>query len=222
VAREPSANRDRSVLPEAIQANLRSAIIAQVFTPNETITESAVALRYAVARPTARIAIDRLVAEGLLRREANAAARVPELTSADIRDIYDNRAVIESTAVGRLAASGTMPQAGLKAQRAMLARIDGTESLAEYDIAFHRALGEGQSSVRLAKMHALLLGEIELCIAQVQAGHLLDASTVATQHQGIIDAIVAGDEQLAMQRTREHIIASRDALLARAGERKLP
>ena len=57
-------------------------------------------------------------------------------------------------------------------------------------------------------------GEIELCIGQVQAGRLLTASEVGAQHQGILDAVTAGDADLAARLTREHITGSRDRLLA--------
>ena len=197
-----------SVLPEAIYDELRSLIVEQVYQPGESITESAVALRFGVARPTAKMAIERLVSEGLLRRELHQSARVPQLDSDDIIDLFDNRAVIESAAVASLAA---VPVDAMTAHRALLA---SDEHFARNDIAFHRALVAGQPSPRLSRMHALLMGEIVLCIGQVQAAHLLTASEVGAQHQGILDAIIAGDAQTAARLTREHIAGSRDRLLS--------
>jgi len=197
-----------SVLPEAIYDELRSLIVDQSYQPGESITESAVALRFGVARPTAKMAIERLVTEGLLRRELHQSARVPQLDSDDIVDLFDNRAVIESAAVAALEA---VPVDAMTAHRALLA---SDEHFAKNDIAFHRALVAGQPSPRLARMHALLMGEIELCIGQVQAAHLLTASEVGAQHQGILDAIIAGDAQTASRLTREHIAGSRDRLLS--------
>jgi DNA-binding GntR family transcriptional regulator len=63
-------------------------------------------------------------------------------------------------------------------------------------------------------MHELLMGEIELCIGQVQAAHLLTATEIGAQHQGILDAITAGDATTASRLTTEHITGSRDRLLA--------
>ena len=197
-----------SALPEAIYDELRSLIVDQTYAPGEGITESAVALRFGVARPTAKMAIERLVTEGLLRRELHQSARVPQLDAADIVDLFDNRAVIESAAVAALQA---VPVDAMTAHRALLA---SDEHFAKNDIAFHRALVAGQPSPRLARMHALLMGEIELCIGQVQAAHLLTASEVGAQHQGILDAITAGDTQTASRLTREHIAGSRDRLLS--------
>jgi DNA-binding GntR family transcriptional regulator len=204
-----------AVLPDSIYSALRSAIISQAIAPGESVTESAVALRFGVARPTAKTAIERLVADGLLRREKHATARVPRLSRADILDLFDSRAVVESAAVAALASGGDLPAAALAAHRDLLAAasLDGSD-FATHDIDFHRALVAGQPSPRLARMHALLMGEIELCIGQVQAAHLLTATEVGAQHQGILDAVTAGDSERAARLTREHIAGSRDRLLA--------
>jgi DNA-binding GntR family transcriptional regulator len=204
-----------AVLPDSIYSALRSAIISQAIAPGESVTESAVALRFGVARPTAKTAIERLVADGLLRREKHATARVPRLSRADILDLFDSRAVVESAAVASLASGGDLPAEALAAHRDLLAAasLDGSD-FATHDIDFHRALVAGQPSPRLARMHALLMGEIELCIGQVQAAHLLTATEVGAQHQGILDAVTAGDSERAARLTREHIAGSRDRLLA--------
>jgi DNA-binding GntR family transcriptional regulator len=200
-------------LPGAIYDELRARILSLSEAAGSTITESAVALRFGVARPTAKLAIERLVAEGLLRRESHRAARVPDLTRDDIADLFDSRAIVEGSAVGRLASEGAIPAAALDAHR-QLRSLDDSGSFAALDIEFHRGLVAGQSSPRLARMHSLLMGEIELAIAQVQANHLFTATEVAGQHQRILDAVTAGDTELAEKLTREHITDSRDRLVA--------
>ncbi len=202
-----------SVLGDSVSAELRASIIDQTDAPGSTITEAAVAVRFGVARPTARTAIDRLVAEGLLRREPHHAARVPVLSRDDITDLYDSRATVESAAVASLARSGTIPAEALAAHRAIQTMTEG-DTFAHEDIAFHRALVNGQPSVRLARMHALLMGEIELCIGQVQSYALLNPQEIAAQHQGILSAVIDGDAVQSEHLTRAHISYSRDRLLA--------
>ena len=197
-----------TILPEAIYDELRARVIDQTYAPGATVTESAVASSFSVARPTAKMAIERLVADGLLRREAHHAARVPQLDRNDIIDLFDNRALVEGEAVARLAAAGILPPAAIAANRAI---VEGTP-FAAHDIAFHRALVAGQPSTRLIKLHDSLMGEVELCIGQVQAAHLLTAEEVGMQHQGILDAILAGDSALASRLSTEHIAGSRDRL----------
>ncbi|MET4702706.1 GntR family transcriptional regulator [Frigoribacterium sp. UYMn621] len=202
-------------LPEAVYDALRESIVTVIDRPGTLLTETAVAERYSVARPTAKAALERLVSEGLLMRRAHHAAQVPELSRDDIQDLYSNRAILEEAAVQHLAGDSVVPLAALAVQRELLehVRTDDRAALARTDLDFHRQLVLAQHSPRLAKMHGLLMGEIELCIGQVQSHQLIRPSDVALQHQGILDAVAAGDGALASRLTREHIEGARDRLL---------
>jgi len=209
-------------VPDAVYEALRESILSQREAPGSAVTEQAIADRFGVARPTAKAALERLVAEGLLRRTAHKTARVPELTRDDIVDLYSARAIVEEAALRTLAADGVVPIAAIAAQRMLVdaAAADATPHgdaapLARADIAFHRALVEAQRSPRLARLHSLLMGEIELCTGQVQAHRLLALDDVIAQHQGILDAVAAGDPDRAGLLTRAHIEGARDRLLAR-------
>jgi DNA-binding GntR family transcriptional regulator len=203
-----------ATMPDAIFETLRARIIEQSEPPGASLTESAVAMRFGVARPTAKLALERLVAEGLLRREPHRAARVPELTRDDIRDLFDTRALVESAAIGALADGGAIPWGALAAHRDLLAAARTDAPFAAADAAFHRELVSASPRTRLSRMHGALMGEIELCIGQVQAHHLMAGAEVATQHQRILDAVTAGDQAAAADLTRAHIEAARHALLA--------
>lgn len=201
---------DGAVLTDRVAAQLRERIVSQVDAPGSTVTEAAVAALFGVARPTARLAIDRLVADGILRREPHQSARIPRLGRDDITDLYNTRAVLEAAALSALARVGTVPAEAIASHRAL---TEDATNFALHDIAFHRALVAGAPGVRLAHLHGLLMGEVELCIGQVQAAHLLTAAEVARQHQAILNAVVAGDAEDAARRVREHIEGARDALL---------
>ena len=203
-----------SALPAGIYESLRSSILEQRDAPGSALTESAVALRFGVARPTAKLAIERLVAEGLLRREAHHAARVPELRRDDIVDLFDNRATVEAAAVGTLAPSGHRPRRRPRRAPRPARRARADAPFAQEDIAFHRALVAGQPSPRLARMHALLMGEIELCIGQVQAHHLLTAREVARAAPGHPRRHHGRRRRPRRRLTREHIAGTRERLLA--------
>jgi len=209
------------VLPDSIYDSLRRGIVDQSHAPGSMITESLVASLFGVARPTARLAIERLVGEGLLRRESHRAARVPELDRADITDIFDNRAVIETEAAAALARLGSVPLPAVRAHDALLRDVETHAPFAASDTAFHRFLVEGQPSPRLVRLHSLLMSEVELCIGQIQVDHLREPETVAREHQAILDAIVARQPAEAARLTREHIHSSRDALLAHWDARHL-
>lgn len=210
-------------LPDAVYDALRESIVDGRDAPGAPITEQAIATRFGVARPTAKAALERLVAEGLLRRTAHKSARVPALDRSDILDLYANRATLEVTALAGLAdavarGEATMPDAALTAQRTLADAIGADSAasapLARADIAFHRALVEAQPSARLARLHALLMGELELCTGQVRSHRLVALADVVDQHQSILDAVAAGDADRAATLTRAHIEGARDRLLA--------
>jgi DNA-binding GntR family transcriptional regulator len=202
-------------VPQAVYDALRESIVTSAEAPGALLTETAIAVRYGVARPTAKAALERLVSEGLLSRRPHHAAQVTELNRDDIEDLYGNRALLEEAALGILASDGVVPIAALSVHRELLehARADNRAALARTDVEFHRALVLAQHSTRLAKMHGLLMGEIELCIGQVQSHQLIRPDEIAEQHQGILDAVAARDVDLAARLTREHIIYARDRLL---------
>src|SRR5690606_40617960 len=94
-----AATMDAAMRPDTVVASLRDAILTGVLPPGDAVTEALVSESYRVARPTARIAIDRLVADGLLEREPHHAARVRRLGRDDLVDLFAARAAVESAAV---------------------------------------------------------------------------------------------------------------------------
>lgn len=199
--------------PDAVVASLRTAILAGVIPPGSAVTEALVSESFGVARPTARIAIDRLVADGILEREPHHAARVRRLGREDIGDLFAARAAVESAAVELLASTGVVPEAASAAHEQLLG-LDADASYWAIDLAFHRALVHGAPSTRLPRLHDQLMGEIEFALAQVDAHRLRSTREVAAEHGRILDAVAAGDPAVAERLTRTHILSSRDRLLA--------
>ncbi len=199
--------------PDAVVSALRDAILGRMLEPGTAITEAHVSATYTVARPTARIAIDRLVADGLLVREPHHAARVRRLGRDDIDDLFVSRAAIEAAAVELLAATATVPAEASDTHRELL-DLAADAPYAARDLAFHRSLVHGTSSTRLPRLHDLLMGEIELGIAQVEAHGLRSADEVAADHESILEAIADGDVERAGRLARAHVLASRDRLVA--------
>ncbi|KQX74486.1 GntR family transcriptional regulator [Aeromicrobium sp. Root472D3] len=208
-----STSPGASVRPDAVVDALRSAVLTGSLGVDTAVTEAHVARTYDVARPTARIAIDKLVADGLLERRPHHAARVRRLDRDDIDDLFTSRAAVEAAAVELLAAAGTIPAEAGRANRELLEQATDAP-YAALDIAFHRALVHGTTSTRLPRLHDLLMGEIELGIAQVEAHRLRSGDEVVGEHQAILDAIAEGDVDRAGRLTRAHILASRDQLVA--------
>jgi DNA-binding GntR family transcriptional regulator len=216
-----SSRPEVSVRPDAVVDALRSAVLSGELDVDTAVTEAYVARTYDVARPTARIAIDRLVADGLLVRRPHHAARVRLLGRDDIDDLFVSRAAIEVAAVELLAAAGTVPAEATAANRELLEQPADAPYTA-LDLDFHRSLVRGTTSTRLPRLHDLLMGEIELGIAQVEAHRLRSGDEVAREHQAILDAVAAGDVVRAADLARRHVLASRDQLVAHHDSTHVP
>lgn len=205
-----------SSLTDSLSEALRKQIINGDVQPGLKLTEAWVAERFEVARPTAKAGLDRLTAEGLLRRGPRRSSVVPKLSADDVNDIYFSRGPIESTAVQALAQRSDVPA---DAERALgLMRVAAERNAhsehTEADIEFHSALVAATSSPRLRRMHQTVMGEAQLCIAQVRSTAFVDLVSLTASHAAILDAIKAGDPARAVEALQADLDGCRETLLA--------
>src|SRR5699024_720401 len=85
----------RPSTPELLAERLREAITRGRLTPGRQLGEASLATQFEVSRGPLREAMQRLVAEGLLRSERHRGIFVVELTDDDVRDVYRARKTIE-------------------------------------------------------------------------------------------------------------------------------
>jgi DNA-binding GntR family transcriptional regulator len=194
-------------LVDALYSAIRERILTGELPGGAPLTEMDLATHYSVARPTAKAAMERLVYDGLLRRASNKTARVPVLDSDDIRDLYYSRAFLEREVMIELATKRLVPEPARRSLQAL--RDVGPDpvvtEVVEVDIAFHRAMVEAVGSPRLNRLYSSLMGEVHLCMAQVQAHHLLSPIRIADEHSEIVAAIEAGDVARAAAEVTGHL-----------------
>jgi DNA-binding GntR family transcriptional regulator len=208
-------------LTDSLSDALRHEIIAGAIGPDQKLSELWIAERFNVARPTAKTSIDRLVNEGMLRRDRYKSAFVPRLSAADIEDIYLSREPVESLSVQLLAARRLVPPDAERALTLMTAAADlgqPTEHT-EADVALHRALVAATGSPRLRRMHETVLGETQLCIAQVRSHADVDLTALTDSHAAILAAIRSGDGQAGVVALQHDLHGCRDMLLTHLSER---
>jgi DNA-binding GntR family transcriptional regulator len=203
-------------LTEALFESLRSRIINGEIAPGEKVTEQRVADEYGVARPTAKSTLERLTGLGLLRRPAHRSAIVPVLDRAELEDLFFSRETFESAAVAHLATARVLPQEMQRAQDAMRSAVtrDDFADQVRCDIDFHGALVDGVGSARLHRMYELIAGEIHLTMGKYAAHRRTAPSTVVAEHDAIIAAIEAGDQETARAALSAHLTRARDRVLA--------
>lgn len=197
---------------DAVATELRALVLDGALSAEHTVTESDVSQRFGVARPSAKAAIEKLVAEGVLERTAHRSARVPRLDAAAVRDVYATRRRIESEALRELAEQ----RHGLEEARSAneeIARSPGgsTVDIVDPDLRFHTAIVDALGSDRTSRAYRSLVGEVRLCMAQVQGQRLISAELIHEEHARLLAAVAAGDGDGA--------VALLSAHLGRAAER---
>lgn len=208
------ANVQAISIVDAVALSIRNKLFDGSLGSEVQLTESSVASSYDVARPTAKAAIEKLVAEGLLVRGAHKTARVPAMGPNDVRDLYFSRLVIETEAVRRLAARRQIP-AGLVMANDRLPEIGGSPTgvVVEPVVEFHMLLVNSMGSPRLSRLFSTLMGDMRLCMAQMQARRLMRPSVIAEEHRRIIAKIAAGNSDGAAQALAEHLTLAQDRLV---------
>lgn len=203
---------------DAIAADLRERILSGRSVPGAPLTESDVAERYEVARPTAKGAIEALVFEGLLERKTHKTARVVKLGPEDVRDIYRSRANLESQVLRELALLRNVPAEARSANAEILTLDDGSAlDVVVPDMRFHTALINALGSTRTSRMYRSLVSEVTLCMAQVQGRNLLPTRLIAGEHQRLLELIEAGDGDGAATLLAEHLGRARERLVEALG-----
>ncbi|TFB17862.1 GntR family transcriptional regulator [Microbacterium sp. 3H14] len=199
---------------DAVTAQLRGRILRAEIRSGDPITEAAVSQSFGVARPSAKAAIEQLVASGLLVRTAHRSARVVGIDSATVRDVYRTRTRLESAALRDLAVTRTVPRAAVEANAELLAMPPGPDpATVAPDLRFHTALIEALDSERTARMYRSVLDEVRLCMAQVQGRRLLDAAAIAAQHSDILAAVASGDGERAAVLLDAHLSSAEERLV---------
>lgn len=204
---------------DAVTHQLRAGILSGEIAADAPLTEAKVSKSFGVARPSAKAAIEQLVASGLLVRTAHRSARVVAIDAAMVRDVYRTRTRLESAALRDLAATRTVPMAASDANAELLRMPAGpSPQTVDPDLRFHTALIDGIASERTSRMYRSVLDEVRLCMAQVQGRRLLDAEVIAAQHAEILAAVSAGDGDRAAVLLAAHLGSAEDRLVDALGE----
>ncbi|GFG68882.1 GntR family transcriptional regulator [Mycolicibacter senuensis] len=211
----------RPSTPELIAERLREAITRGRLSPGQQLGEAGLAGQFEVSRGPLREAMQRLVAEGLLRSERNRGIFVVELSDDDVRDVYQARKAIERAAVidvlrGDPAAAAARLRGPVEALRAAAARGDGS-AVADADQAFHEVLVDCAGSPRLLRAMRTLLSETRILLGELEEAYP-DLREQVTEHVVLRKAIAAADEAAAVRLIDEHMDDAVRRLLARRAQ----
>ncbi|RBP05115.1 GntR family transcriptional regulator [Roseiarcus fermentans] len=201
-------------LIEAAYATLRNEIIDGTLEPGAKLRTEELRARYDVSGSTIREALTRLLGEALVTSEGQRGFRVAPASLDDFRDLTEVRKLIETEALRQAIAVGGEPwESEIVAAFYRLSkteerlREDPAGASAEFEQRnrdFHRALIAACPSPWLHRLHALLYQQSERYRRLVASKRAIPRD-VHAEHQGIFDATLARDSDLAVRLAGEHI-----------------
>ncbi|WP_232660450.1 GntR family transcriptional regulator [Pseudonocardia sp. TRM90224] len=209
---EPVERRSTAAI---VADRIREAIMRGTFPPGTQLGEVELAGRLGVSRGPLREAMQRLVAEGLLRSESHRGLFVRDLDAADVRDVYVARAAVERAA-GLLLIAGDRAAAVQRladALAVMEAAADDPVALADADHAFHAELVAASGSPRLRRMADTLLVETRMCLAALQQT-APPADALLAEHRELCDAVRDGDPGRLTNVLESHMLDAVERILA--------
>ncbi len=229
-------------LTMATAAQLGGKIVARQLAAGASLpTEGELQSEYGVSRTVVREAIRHLASKGLVSVGPKVGTKVrpssewnmldPEVmdwhmsgtaSAAFIEALYEMRLIIEPEAA-RLAAgriSDTQIQLLKAALHGMSANPRGSQDLIAADLAFHRTILEATANPVLRSFGALI--ENSLSVSFSLSWRKSETGQTLKMHGQVVDAIIAGDEELAALHMRRLIETAyrdvRQSLAANPGE----
>ena len=198
--------RSGNSFSDRVERALRDRILHGEVAPGERLNEVEIAGELGVSRGPIREALQRLASDGLVELQAHRGAFVRRLGPAEVRDLFEVRMALETTAA-RLAAQ--------RATDAQLADLDalvhaGAEPIGHADVRFqgardlHARLAEATANPALAA-HLTLVNE-ELRLLRTRSGEVpARAEHAVAEHAAIVAAVRAGDADGAAAAMEAHL-----------------
>jgi len=204
----------RTIVTLEAYAGIRNALFAGEWAPGDRIDRKELAERFNISQTPINDALNRLTGEGLVESRSHDGFFVPDYDDGELADLFAARAGFESIA------------ARLCAEEA--AEADKRKLLEVFE-PFGKSVAPAMESDYLAadkEFHKLVLvisGSLRLNEVESSFGHAFRSyehglvrlpSETLSEHRLIVDAIMAGaghDAQLAMA---DHLLKTRNVLLA--------
>ena len=209
-----------ATLATTLTDRLVKAIVSGELAPGEKLSEPELAQRFGTSRGPLREALQRLEGMRLVDRRAHQGAWVAVIDRGALVDLYDVREALEGLAC-RLAASAMTPDE-IASARALLdeherrpdVRADRSYFQEEGPPDFHFRIVTGSRNDELV---AVLVGQLyhRVRLYRYRSSRITNRPLRALkEHHQILDAIEAGDGELAEMLMRRHIRSARASIEA--------
>jgi DNA-binding GntR family transcriptional regulator len=197
--------RPRRALRHDVRDGLVQSILDGEYGPGDRLVEMHIARAYGTSQGPVREALRELEMLGFVRSEPHRGTYVRDPWQRGMLELYEVRAALEEfaarIATPRLRDDVAELQAEVDAMADAAVRND-VHAAVEHSERFHRLIVEGSGNQLLYTMWSSLSITDHTALTMVTLS--LDLDTLAESHQPIVDAIAAGDVELACRVSREH------------------
>ena len=191
-----------------VYASVRQAIISGHLEQGVIINEGELARQYRVSRTPVREALLILAVEGLVTCLPRTGYMVTQITVRDVQEAFHLREILEVEAI-RLAV-GRIDAEVLEALEAKKIG-DPPELNPEFNREFHLLLARASGNMRLARLVAQLLDEMERMLIYDP----VYTDPTPFEHEQILVALKASDAEVAQEAVRYHVQAVKSRILER-------
>lgn len=208
----------RQATHEVVADALREAIATGRLKARQPLPQAEIAANLQVSHIPVREALRQLESEGLVTYQPNRGATVSALSTAEIREIYDIRAMLETGAI-RLAAP-ILPAENLVRAAAVLDLAERTDDGATWgtlDMEFHTLMYHLDLRPRLQDLITELLRRVDRY--WMSYGLMLKYRTrFDTEHRDMLAALSSRDGERAEKLLGAHLRGACDRLIAEIDE----
>jgi len=204
-------------LKEEIYDALHRQIIAGKYKPGDWLRQDDIATQMGVSMTPVREALDLLVSTGLAERVPYRGVQVREMSAKDITDAYGLRLILEAL-TAREAALHITPEQISSLEKIMTemkkhVKLNDMSQERQLSREFHSVIAEASGNSLLVKLYAVVANAFPdwlLYEAVFRKPELLAGSVAQTyeEHTAIMDALVKGDADKAVQKSIEHVLDS--------------
>jgi DNA-binding GntR family transcriptional regulator len=202
-------------LADSLRDELEQDIVTGALRPGERLDEQTLATRFGVSRTPIREALAQLASAGLVELQARRGAFVASLSLREVIERFEVMAALEG-ACGALAARRLTDEERARLLQAHEAccREAGSGDADDYYYAnerFHQTLYDASRNGYLAEQTRQLHDRLKPYRRLQLRARSRVASSLA-EHQGIVDAILAGEGDKADRLLKEHILIQGERL----------
>jgi DNA-binding GntR family transcriptional regulator len=204
---------------EKAYLHLRENVLTDPELQGRFLNETELAADIGVSRTPVREALLLLVSDGLVELIPQRGAYVPAVTGREISELMELRGVLENYAARLVIAEQRVPAGLMQETLDLQAKIPDTEDPGDarefirLDTLFHQQLIDAAGNELISRTYSKLhVRQILVGVAALfrTGGRRQD---VCAEHQGILDALVAGDAVQAQKAIDGHLAVTRDILL---------